>query len=277
MSYFIDVDNLKIHVVDRREECETALIFVHGRCLSERIWERQMQSPLLSGYRLIAIDLPGHGQSGGSNDPIHDYSLQGGIRVLKGVISKLHIRSFVLVGLSLGGHIVLQCCSRLPGCIGVFTMTMPITKPIQFDRMYSAGVTMNRAFQKSSSAKEVTAFMDILLRPGHSDGPGFLKEDFQRTDVHVHQGLMAGILADDYLDETVIAQQSRIPIAFVQGAEEQLHNLSYLDGLTLPSIWRGEVIKVPGAGHCVNWEKPEMVNALLKEFVEYCQESGRLS
>ncbi len=61
-----------------------------------------------------------------------------------------------------------------------------------------------------------------------------------------------------------------IPLAVVHGAEEQLVNGNYFNTLTMPSLWRGGVQVIPGAGHAPHWEQPEAFNALLGAFLDAC-------
>jgi pimeloyl-ACP methyl ester carboxylesterase len=35
----------------------------------------------------------------------------------------------------------------------------------------------------------------------------------------------------------------------------------------MPTLWRGEVQVIEGAGHSPHWERPERFNALLADFV----------
>jgi|SRR5690349_13822097 pimeloyl-ACP methyl ester carboxylesterase len=53
------------------------ILLVHGNSSSSRIWQKQLQGPLGSKYRLIAIDLPGHGASSPPPNPEQDYSGPG--------------------------------------------------------------------------------------------------------------------------------------------------------------------------------------------------------
>jgi pimeloyl-ACP methyl ester carboxylesterase len=270
MGDFIRVGDLPIHVTDVHKECDFALVFIHGRCMSERIWERQVTSPELRGYRLITFDLPGHGQSGFSDETLQDYSLAGSVRILEALIAKLNIKSFILVGVSLGAHIALQCIEKLSGCKGVFAMTLPLQKPIQPAHMYIAAEQMEKAFQENSAEEDVVDYLRLLLSK-RDQLPEFLKEDFKKADVRVHHGLLAGIVAGDYQDETSLFDAPYPPIALVQGIDEQLHDLRYGQALSLPHLWRGEILIVAGAGHCPNWENPEQVNLLIKDFAAACK------
>ena len=53
----------------------------------------------------------------------------------------------------------------------------------------------------------------------------------------------------------------------LHGAEEQLVNGAYFASLTMPTLWRGAVQTIPGAGHAPQWETPQAFDALLEAFV----------
>ena len=53
------------------------ILLVHGNSSSSRIWQKQLQGPLGTKYRLITIDLPGHGASSPAANPEQDYSGPG--------------------------------------------------------------------------------------------------------------------------------------------------------------------------------------------------------
>src|SRR4051812_34476106 len=55
----------------------TPLLLIHGNSSSRQVFARQFQSDLAARCRLIAFDLPGHGQSEDAQDPARTYSLPG--------------------------------------------------------------------------------------------------------------------------------------------------------------------------------------------------------
>lgn len=271
MSSFLTVEGLSIHVEDVHKERKTALVFIHGRCLSLKMWEPQLNSDALTDYRLIAFDLPGHGQSGQSDDPIVDYSLQGSIRILTGLLDQLQVNSYILIGCSLGGHIALQALPRLAGCIGVMALTMPITKPVNFGQMFAAGEIMSRVYDVADpNPTDVSRYTDRLLSKQALVRPAFLEEDFYQTDYRIHQAITQGVLADAYEDETEIIGNSAVPIAIVVGADEQFHNLTYLETLALSRIWRNKVIEIPQTGHIPGLENAQALNTLVAAFAADC-------
>ncbi len=60
------------------------------------------------------------------------------------------------------------------------------------------------------------------------------------------------------------------PLAVLHGAQEQLINGDYFKTLTMPTLWRGAVQIIPGAGHIPQWETTEQFDALLDGFMADC-------
>ena len=66
MTSFIETSHGRIALIDSRKKSESdypSIIFLHGNCTNKSFFSEQMHSKLLLGYRLIFIDLPGHGES----------------------------------------------------------------------------------------------------------------------------------------------------------------------------------------------------------------------
>ena len=60
-------DGLSLNVVDAGDPSKPAIVFVHGLSQSSRSWQRQLESrELRAAFRLIAVDLRGHGESQGA-------------------------------------------------------------------------------------------------------------------------------------------------------------------------------------------------------------------
>lgn len=58
------------------------------------------------------------------------------------------------------------------------------------------------------------------------------------------------------------------------GAQEQLVNGAYFAALEMPTLWRGAVQRIAGAGHAPHWEQAAEFNALLAAFVAACAQPG---
>lgn len=93
--------------------------------------------------------------------------------------------------------------------------------------------------------------------------------DILRTDGDARAGIVASLQRPDgYQDEVDIVANLTIPLAIFHGEREQLINGSYISQLEMPTLWRGAVQIISGAGHAPHWEQPEQFNALLEAFIE---------
>jgi pimeloyl-ACP methyl ester carboxylesterase len=102
-------DGGSIHVVSRGEG--PPIVLSHGVTLSVRTWVKQMQSLPAAGFRTIAFDHRGHGNSTvGSQGHTLD-TLADDVR---SVVEGLDLRDAVLVGHSMGGIAVQLFCLRHP-------------------------------------------------------------------------------------------------------------------------------------------------------------------
>lgn len=103
-----------LHVGDLRLYYEESgagrpLLFLHGLAGSSYCWRAVVD--LLPGYRCLALDLKGHGESSKPADGAYRISDHAGI--VAEVIRYLDLRDVVLVGHSLGGAVALTTATEL--------------------------------------------------------------------------------------------------------------------------------------------------------------------
>ena len=91
-----------IHYRDEGPKDAPALVLVHGSNASLHTWDDWV-SRLRTDYRLIRLDLPGHGISG--PHPNADYSANAMMEAVQAVVQTAAIESFTLVGSSMGGWV----------------------------------------------------------------------------------------------------------------------------------------------------------------------------
>ena len=104
--------------------CETSgagipVLLIHGNSSCKEVFSGQLESELGEAYRLIAIDLPGHGASADAADPARSYSIPGYASLAVEVLEQLKISEVVVFGWSLGGHIAIEMMPLFPGMIGL--------------------------------------------------------------------------------------------------------------------------------------------------------------
>jgi pimeloyl-ACP methyl ester carboxylesterase len=266
----LDFDGQPV-VVTESEGTGPAVLLLHGNSSSGRSFQRQLQSELGSRYRLVAIDLPGFGGSQPVADPERVLGLQGWAAVVRGVVEALALDPLVLVGWSLGGHIALEAIGDLPGARGVLIFgTPPIAFPPAMEQAFLPHPAMAATFKEQLGDEEMEAYVASFFAPGVAEPPALFLEEIRRSDGRARAAVAASIRPEGYKDEVAVVAGLSIPLAVLQGAEEQLVNGDYFASLSMPTLWRGAVQLIPGAGHAPHWEQPEQFNALLDAFIADC-------
>ncbi len=243
-------------------------LLVHGNSSSGLSFRRQLEGPLGDEFRLVAIDLPGHGQSEPAADPPSTYTLPGYASIVVGVAEQLGLEEAVFVGWSLGGHIVLEASDRLPKAAGFLIFgTPPIGFPPAMAEAFLPHPAINCGFKAELSEEEVEAYAAAFFAPEVQEIPEFFRADIRRTDGRARQVLGGSIGPGGYKDEVEVVAHLSAPLAILHGEREQLVNGAYISALTIPTLWRGAVQIIPEAGHAPHWERPEQFNALLGAFI----------
>ena len=145
---------------------DVTLVFVHGWSCDSRYWSRQV--PFFSkGYRVVTIDLAGHGHSGCGRK---DYTVASFGGDVKAVVERLKAKKVILIGHSMGGEIIAAAAARMPdrvlGLIGVDTLQnvesryteeemRKFVQPFEEDFAKQAGEFVRGMFPKGADARLV--------------------------------------------------------------------------------------------------------------------------
>lgn len=111
-----ELEHLSLHghrVAFRLKGQGDTLLMIHGIAGDSRTWDEPMNR-LAGSYRVLAPDLPGHGES---EKPRGDYSLGAHACFLRDLLRSLGIARATVVGHSLGGGIAMQLAYQHPECV----------------------------------------------------------------------------------------------------------------------------------------------------------------
>ena len=247
-----------------------AALMIHGNSMSSHSFEHQLQGSLGNAFRLVAIDLPGHGASAPAQNPAATYNLPGYASVIAAAATQLGLQDAVVVGWSLGGNIALELTNHLPQARGFFIFgAPPIGIPPAMSQAFLPNPVMSVLFNEVLSRQEIELFVEgcFPASTNPTDVPRFFREDIGRADGQARVQLGASVGALNYTDELQIVNSLTRPLAIIHGGQEQIVNGSYIQGLTIPTLWRGAVQIIPQAGHAAQWEPAPAFNALLESFL----------
>ncbi len=107
------VSDAYLSVVDLwPEEAHDTIMFVHGYAGVLESWEFQINHFVNQGYRVVAPDLRGHGQS---DAPFTNYTMDEMVDDLQAIVETLNLpERFVLVAHSFGGAIAVEYANAHP-------------------------------------------------------------------------------------------------------------------------------------------------------------------
>ena len=249
---------------DLHGDGETTLIFVHGWCCDRLIWARQAEH-LAARYRVVCLDLAGHGESGQDRKK---FTISAFSQDVIAVLNHLGLDRVVLIGHSMSGGVIVEAArhlgSRVIGLVGVDTL---------WD------------VDKVRSQDEVAAFMIPFRADFAKAARGFARPMFTSTfDADHAEAIICAIVAVPAVVGTEALESSmgngpnlragldelRVPVALINSPHWQTTNVE-------AARRRGIDVKVlPGVGHFVMLDDPDTLNQLLDGAVQrFLQASAR--
>lgn len=85
-----------------------AIVFLHGMRVTRRMWDPQIQA-LASEFRLLVLDLPGHGSL--RSEPFH---FEQAVEQIAHVVDQAANGRALIAGISLGGYVAIEFAARYP-------------------------------------------------------------------------------------------------------------------------------------------------------------------
>jgi pimeloyl-ACP methyl ester carboxylesterase len=240
-----------------------ALVLVHGSVVSRKMWLPQLRS-LSDAYRVIAPDLPGHGELGST-----PWSFGAAVEVVARTIEREARGRALVVGLSLGGYVAMRLAHRHPDAVSGLVL-------VGCSRGYDGAIGV---YLKAVAS---------LMRHGYlRQSPKKLEEKTRRlfsptyasvADEQVGAGLHAEPLADAFTemastDWLALVAQLDLPILIVNGERDTMVRRGEKDFVAAAPATR--VVTLAGAGHACNLDRPEEFDRAVREFARSIGWIGR--
>ncbi len=252
------------------------LLLIHGNSVSSSSFEPLLNSRARGEFRLLAIDLPGHGLSDRAMDP-STYSLPGYAKFLLEAIDVLGVQPDFYWGWSLGGHILLEALHRLQSARGAILHGTPPFR--NFDDLASAflpnpyGQVM---FQPDADESVLSGLAQSMFHPASAaamERKNYIIDEYRKTDPDARSGLAQTVTQNLLIDEIQTIQNSSVPILLLHGEDDALINGDYLK--KLESLWRPGVTTqyLPDVGHSPPLENPELCVDILVNFASTVMQS----
>lgn len=242
------------------------VLMIHGSGSSKDVFARQFTDPMANDFRMIAIDLPGHGESSDAEDPQVAYSLRGFADTVGQVIDQLGLSHVAVFGWSLGGHIGIELLHAHKAVAGLLlTGTPPVSHGVlAMLRGFHTGWDLLLTSKGQFTSRDIERFGRLCYGEGVTPS---LLEAISRADGRVRTTVFKGLMRGDGADQKRTVEDSVVPIAIVNGANEPFARLSYLNSLSYRTLWGDKCHVIEGAAHAPFLTAPEQFNPLLAAFV----------
>ena len=244
------------------------VVLIHGNSGSSEIFKKQFAC-FGADYRMIAIDLPGHGKS----DDAAIYTIPGYAAICDEVVSKLELGPFAVVGFSLGGNIALQWTQKSDQILGIMIIS---SAPMHYsEEALNAYVPYEGNYAGCPDPLTESQAIQYMSACGfHVEDPSlrFLIENAMRTDGKSRSQIVASVLAGDGVDETEIVNTLETPLAVVIGEDDPALNIDYIVGLSYRNLWQDKVLLLPGAQHAIVLHQTDQLHPLLLQFLHALDE-----
>lgn len=253
-SRWTKLDGAKIHYVNYGKGNE-ALVLVHGWTQNVDGW-RDQAADLAKRSRVIAIDLPGHGQS---EKPQTTYSMDYFARAVEAVMNDAKVKRAVLVGHSMGTPVARQFYRKYPektiGIVVVDGALRPFGDRALMDRMI-AGFRSPK-FREAAQPMFVAMWGPNL----QSEAKDRTTASFMNTPQHVVVSAMEGmadasIWGEDKITVPVLAVMAKNQF-YPPNVEESFRGIA-------PTM---EFYMWDGVGHFLMMEKPKEFNEVVVAFL----------
>jgi pimeloyl-ACP methyl ester carboxylesterase len=235
------------------------VVFLHGLTFDRTTW-LPIIDRLGPGVHSIAIDLPGHGATGGAPCDIEEVAAR-----VRALVDQLGVERPVVVGHSMSGAIATIYAAAYPARGAAIVDNSPDVRPIAGLVQSLEGALRGPDFARAFQGFQQSMAIDCVPEPLRTL---VLASQDVRQDVVLGywDQLFRTPAADLQAWVDRVLASVRVPLLYVFG-----HELSTDDRrLVETSVPPAQVEVWPGRGHFVHLAEPDRFAARLRAFIERC-------
>jgi len=243
---------------DVRGRGDITPVFIHGWACDRSFWREQLDV-FASDYRVVGLDLGGHGDSQADRD-VWSIAILGGD--VQAVVRELNLKEVVLIGHSLGGVVALEAAHLMPeqvmGIVGVDALH-------DAEEQYTEEIVRQVADDFKANFKETTSTFVRQMFPEDTD-PALVEWVISKACSANQQFILAIILETPNLNIKKRFMAAKVPIHCINAApfppmntETKIEtNRKYADF---------DVVMMKGVGHFPMLERPAEFNMHLRKIL----------
>ena len=234
------------------------LVFVHGWSCDARYW--RLQVPYFSKkYRVITLDLAGHGHSGSARS---EYTMKAFAEDVQAVTEATGSHSVILIGHSMGGAVIAEAARLIPnlvkGLIGIDTLEN-IEYPMTSEELSQMIAPLEKDFQTGSRQ-----FVKEMILPNTDRTINeWILSDISAAQPKVALSAMKEMMSQYITGNAAkIFEEIRIPVITVNG---DLWPINY--EANRRHMFSFDAIVIKGADHFLMMNRPNEFNLELEKAI----------
>jgi len=256
---------IQLHLVETGKASGRAILFIHGFSQCWRAWSRQMSSELAKDYRLVAMDMRGHGLSDKPREGYDDSKLWADD--VNAAIRTLRLDQPILCGWSYGPLVILDYIRHhgeddISGMVfigGVTRLGKEATAVLspEFLGLFPGFF----ATEPDASARSLEALLRLCFAhtPPVEDLQQMLEYNVS-VPAYVRKGLFSRSFANDDLLSRI-----RKPVLIVHGSDDAVVKPAIVDEHKR-ALRHAQIEVMSNCGHAAFWDDAAGFNRRLRDF-----------
>jgi 3-oxoadipate enol-lactonase len=242
----------------------TPILFLHSFGHNKTLWFPQLMHYREQGFRVIAPDMPGHGDS--SFDGAHHTvdAIAASYIELLGILGVQHV---VLAGISMGGYIALRMWGRNPA--GIAALVLSNTKAERdSDEIVARRRAQIASLQAHGLAEFIRSGAPRRLSPKTLENKPWVLDSITMMNFTVSAEANAATLEAMAVkpDDTATLATIDVPTLITSGSDDMFIPKTSA-GVLKDGIRNSQLYSIPDTGHVSNLEDPVQYNRLLDGFL----------
>ncbi len=259
-------NNLSISYNDEGRNNDNVIVLIHGFLETSETWVN-FSKELSKDYRVISIDLPGHGNSSLHTEP---FTMCKYAEVIMNIVDYEQITKAFLIGHSMGGYVALAFAENYPEKLSGLSLfhSAPFADNKDKKTVRLAAIERIKNGEKNDicSVHSKSVFANNNLEKFSED----IKIGEELAKKQTNEGIIASILTmKDRNDRANILKNLKVPFLYIIGRHDNYIPMEILDKIEMPKKFKVEVLE--NSGHMGMIEEKEkslkIINDFYKNFI----------